>query len=160
MSTVPLRKESASRWERPVRPRLVLEDCTQEQRPSPAKKARRLVSRRWEDRLFAAAAATVLLFFLISFALSLYHSAALSYKSPLASPAAMTVTVHPGDTLWTYAREYGSPDVYILDRVETIALANHLASDAPLVPGQRLLIPLTDPAQITQLQRAHRLARR
>ena len=112
-----------------------------------------LVSRRWENLLFAAAAAAVLLFFLAGFALSLYRTAASSYQSPLTSVAVLPVTVHPGDTLWTYAQKYGSPNVYILDRVDAIARANHLASDAALVPGQRLLVPVTDPTKIAQLER-------
>ena len=158
MATVPMREESRG-WERPTRPRLVLEDCTQA--PSPARpRARRLVSRRWENFLFAAAAAAVLLFFLASVALSLYRAAAASYRSPLARVAVLTVTVRPGDTLWTYAQKYGSPNVYILDRIESLARANHLTSDSPLVPGQRLLVPVTDPVKIAQLEHAHRLARR
>jgi len=153
--TAPVREETD--WERPQRPRLVLEDYTQ---PRPAPRTRRKIQRRWENILFATAVAAVLLFALASGALSLYRSAAASYASPLASAAVLPVTVHPGDSLWTYAQKYGASDVYILDRVEAIARANHLSSDAALVPGQHLLIPVTDPAKIAQLEKAHRLAQR
>ena len=159
--TAPVRGET--NWEtdraRPQRPRLVLEDYTNP-RPAPRPRARRTTHRRWENMLFAAAVAAVLLFVLASGALSLYRSAAASYASPLAAAAVLPVTVRPGASLWTYAQKYGASDIYILDRVDAIARANHLASDAALVPGQRLLVPVTDRTKIAQLTRAHLLARR
>ena len=161
MATVPLREQSCPRWDRPERPRLTLQDYTPTPlTPSVHSKMRRRTSRPWENLLFATAAVAVFLFFLVNFALSLYHTAAVSYTSPLTTPAVLRVTVHSGDTLWTYAREYESPDAYILDRVDSIARANHLASDAPLVPGQRLLVPVTNPVKLAQLEQAHRIARR
>ena len=160
MATVTLREDAPCRqWSE--RPSLVLEDYTQERPSSPVRpRARRMVGRRGENVLFVAAAAAVLLFFLVSFAFSVFRSAASSYQSPLTAPLVVPVKVHAGDTLWTYAKEYGAPDIYILDRVETIARANHLSSDASLLPGQRLLVPVTNPVKIAQLQRLHRLARR
>ena len=162
MATVPLREDTVSRWEMPARPRLVLEDCSVPvARPLPTRvKAHSLVSRRWENLFFAAAAAAVLLFFLAGFAQSLFRAAASSYQSPLTSVAVLPVTVHQGDTLWTYAEKYESSNVYILDRVDAIARANHLASDAALIPGQHLLVPVTDPTKVAQLERSHRLAQR
>ena len=160
MATVPLREESIPRWEPPVRPRLVLEDCSQVIRQSPPRRVRhRAAGRRWENLLFAAAAAAVLLFFAASFAQSLFRTAASSYQSPLTSVAVLPVTVHPGDTLWTYAQKYESSNVYILDRVDGIARANHLAPDATLILGQRLLVPVTDPTRLAQLESRHHLAR-
>ena len=159
MATVPLREQSFSRWEPPMRPRLVLEDCSQATPLSPPRRVtHRAASHRWENLLFAAAAAAVLLFFAASFAQSLFRTAASSYQSPLSSVAVLPVTVHPGDTLWTYAQKYESPNIYILDRVDAIARANHLASDATLIPGQRLLVPVTNPAKLALLEREHRLA--
>ena len=161
MATAILREETTSSWKRPERPTLVLEDCTSEQRPSPARpRTRHLVKNRWENWLFAAAAATVLLFFLVSFAFSLYRSAAASYQSPLTAAIVVPVKVHTGDTLWTYAKQYGAPDIYILDRVETIARTNHLSSDASLTPGQCLLVPVTNPVKLAQIERSRRLAHR
>ena len=161
MATVPLREEF-SRWEPPVRPRLVLEDCSSpiSRQSLPRVRTSRSASRRWESLLFGVAAAAVLLFFLASFAQSLFRTAASSYQSPLTSVAVLPVTVHPGNTLWTYAQKYEFSNVYILDRVDAIARANHLAPDAALVPGQHLLIPVTDPTKLAQLQRLHLLAQK
>jgi len=51
------------------------------------------------------------------------------------------VKVRQGDTLWTYAQEYGNPDTYILKRVHKIAQMNGLDPSKPLKPGQDLIIP-------------------
>jgi len=50
-----------------------------------------------------------------------------------------TVTVRPGDTLWTIASAHtGSSDV--TETIDRITEVNHLRS-APLQPGQHLRIP-------------------
>ncbi len=52
-----------------------------------------------------------------------------------------TVTVHPGDTLWSIASDHGgSGDIQ--DAIDRISAVNHLRG-ASLQPGQRLRIPLT-----------------
>jgi LysM repeat protein len=64
----------------------------------------------------------------------------------------VTVTVHPGDTLWRFASRYGDPDRYILDRIETIARDNHVAANTTLVPGQRLKIAVSNPVEIAKIR--------
>ncbi len=64
-------------------------------------------------------------------------------------------TVNAGDTLTGLARRYGDPNAYILAREEQIARANHLSGTAPLVPGQHLLIPVTNPTVIAQIEQNH-----
>ncbi len=61
------------------------------------------------------------------------------------SPGTITVQVHSGETLWTYARQYGSPDEYILKRVHKIAAINKLDAGRPLQVGQKLVIPVERP---------------
>ena len=52
-----------------------------------------------------------------------------------------TVTVHPGDTLWSIASAHaGSGDVQ--DAIDRISAVNHLRG-AGLQPGERLRIPLS-----------------
>lgn len=52
----------------------------------------------------------------------------------------VTVTVHPGDTLWSLATAYASPSSDVQEVVDRIADANHLASGT-IQPGQHLRIP-------------------
>jgi len=59
-----------------------------------------------------------------------------------ALPTSIRMTVRSGDTLWSLAKRFGDPDAYILDRVDALASANHLASDARLMPGQQIMIPV------------------
>jgi hypothetical protein len=51
-----------------------------------------------------------------------------------------TVTVHPGDNLWTIADRYTANNGNTQDTIDAIKEANHL-SDAHIVPGERLLVP-------------------
>ena len=67
-------------------------------------------------------------------------------------PVTVPVTVGSGDSLWSLARRYGSPNRYILDRVDTLAQANHLSAGDPLLPGQRLLVPVENPVELARLQ--------
>jgi hypothetical protein len=62
------------------------------------------------------------------------------------SPRIVTVTVKPGDSLWSYAKRYGSPANYILDNVDEIATDNKIAADASLIPGQHLQIRVENTA--------------
>jgi len=160
---VPLRLDVCDDRSRPAvvrsRPQLILKDLTVE-RPSqnPAVRTRRSPLYSLENVLLAAAAAAVLLYFFFTFALSLVHSVRQSYVTP-AQPSVVVIskTVARGDTLTKLAKRYGDPSVYILAREEQIARANHLMGTAPLVPGQHLRIPVTNPAVIAQIEhRYHR----
>ncbi len=137
----------------PPRPQLVLKDVREERisRRSPCLSS----FRRFEAALLAAAVASVLLYFLFTFAASLLQTVQQSYRlSTLPATILITKTVRPGDTLTGFAHRYGDPNAYILDRVEQIARANHLAGNTPLVPGQRLQIPVTNPAVIGQIEKS------
>ena len=145
-----------------ARPRLTLRDYTPIVTPARKRPRARYQNKgkNWgENLLLAAALAATLLFCLIGLAQSLYP-AAVSDPPASAYTAVVPVTVHPGDTLWTYAQKYGAPDSYILDRVEVIAHVNHLSSDAALVVGQHLLVPVTNPVLLARLESRRRLARR
>ena len=131
-------------------PSLVLQDVTEVSLPRRVTKRRS--ARRLENVLFATAAAAVLLFFLVSFAASLWHSVQVRYSINSAVAPILSKTVAPGDTLWKYAAHYGDPNVYILDRVDKIARVNHLDSEAPLVPGQHIRIPVSNPIVLAQIQ--------
>lgn len=157
---VPLRMdvcEDRPRWvEARPRPQLVLEDVTQERMPGRAAKpssVKRSFMSRIESVLLAASLAAVLLFFLVNFALSLFHSVQQSY-SPSAIPSVMMIskTVARGDTLTKFARRYLSPDTYTPDGIEQILRANpKLSGTTPLVPGQHLQIPVSNPTVIAQI---------
>ena len=149
---VPLRLDVCDDRSRSVgsslRPQLVLKDVTQTKVTD-----RRSPFGRVENIFLAAAVAAVLLFFFFSFALSLIHSVQQSYASP-ALPSVVMIghTVKHGDTLTGLASRYGDPNTYILAREEQIARTNHLSGTAPLVPGQHLRIPVTNPTLIAQIE--------
>jgi hypothetical protein len=65
---------------------------------------------------------------------------------PHSSPV-ISVTVQPGDTLWTLASRYGYPQDYILKRVDHLAAYNHLPAGAHLQPGQVIQVPVENPAE-------------
>ena len=52
----------------------------------------------------------------------------------------VTVTVRPGDTLWTIAAAHGRPSGDLQEAVDRINDENHLGGGA-IQPGQRLRIP-------------------
>jgi len=137
------------------RPQLVLKDMTTDR---PSARVRRSPFHRLENVMLAAAAAAVLLYFFFTFAFTLVHSVQQRYATPALPPVVMiSKTVARGDTLTKLARHYGDPNVYILAREEQIARANHLAGTIPLIPGQHLRIPVTNPAVIAQIEhRYHR----
>ena len=154
---VPLRLDVCDDRPRPAsvrpQPRLVLKDVTEAATSRTSSAVRRSPFSRFENVLLAAAAAAVLLYFFFTFALSLVHSVQQSYAIP-AQPAVVMIskTVARGDTLTKLARRYGDPNIYILAREEQIARANHLAGTTPLIPGQHLHIPVTNPAVIAQIE--------
>jgi LysM repeat protein len=63
------------------------------------------------------------------------------------------MTVQPGDSLWSLAQRYGNPETYILDRVDVLAQANKMPATTSLMPGQRIVVPVSNPAEISRLQR-------
>lgn len=155
---VPLRLDVCDDRSRPVnrrsRPQLVLKDLTAE-RPSRSR-VQQSPFHRLENVLLAAAAAAVLLYFFLTFAFSLVHAVQQSYLTPALPPVVMiSKTVTRGDTLTGLAKRYGDPNIYILAREEQIARANHLSGTAPLVPGQHLQIPVTNPVVIAQIEHYH-----
>ncbi len=52
-----------------------------------------------------------------------------------------TVTVHPGDTLWSIASSHTGSGNDVQETVDRIADANHLGTGT-IQPGERLRIPL------------------
>jgi LysM repeat protein len=52
-----------------------------------------------------------------------------------------TVVVQPGDTLWAIASTSTARNGDIQDTIDRISEINHLSS-APILPGQRLRVPL------------------
>jgi LysM repeat protein len=51
-----------------------------------------------------------------------------------------TITVAPGDTLWSIAAAHGQPNGDIQETIDRITEANHLAI-ATIQPGEHLQIP-------------------
>lgn len=66
-----------------------------------------------------------------------------SLAGPVA-PVMATITVQPGDTLWSLAKKYGDPNQYILVRMDLLAQANSLRRGDVLRAGQTLTIPVTN----------------
>jgi LysM repeat protein len=56
------------------------------------------------------------------------------------APHYVTVTVRPGDTLWTIAASHARPSANVQETVDRITDANRLRGGA-LQPGQHLRIP-------------------
>jgi len=52
----------------------------------------------------------------------------------------VTLTVRPGDSLWSIAARHTPVEGSVQDSVDRIAAANHL-EDTSVVPGQRLRVP-------------------
>ncbi len=153
-------REPLSLSSRADRPQLILKDLTLEepvcQPIAPRRRVRRSPFQKFETVLLGASAAAVAAFFVVSSASSLLHSIRQSYAGPSA-PAVIVISkkVARGDTLGSLARRYGDPQTYLPVRVEQIARLNHLSGAVPLVPGQHLRIPVSSPAMIAQIERAH-----
>ena len=153
---VPLTLDSCN--DRPAalrsRPLLVLKDLTEDAAP-PVHRLRRSPLARAENALLAAAAMSACGYFLFSAAASLAHSVQQNYAvSALPQTVVIAKTVKRGDTLAGLALRYGDPNTYLLQREDQIARANHLTGSAPLLPGQRLRISVTNPKVIAQIVRA------
>ena len=96
-----------------------------------------------ESRLFSITVAAVVLFFIVSGTTSVLNlGSSLASASQLGGTPTKTITVHQGDTLWQIASQYGDPNVYILDRVESISRLNHMADGQALVAGQKIRVPI------------------
>ena len=136
------------------RPLLVLCDLTKEAVP-PVRRLRRSPLARVENTLLAAAALSACGYLLVSAAASLTHSIQQNYAvSALPQTLVIAKTIKRGDTLAGLALRYGNPNTYLLQREDQIARANHLPGSAPLLPGQHLQIPVTNPKVIAQIVRA------
>ena len=148
----------------PLRPRLVLKNFTSKDLTSkkstsevpPRRQTRTNPLRRLENISALVAAAAVLLYFIIGLGVSVFHTVQSSY-SPTSTPTILMISkiVKHGDTLSRFASRYGDSNTYILDREEQIARVNHLSGFAPLLPGQHLLIPVTSPAIIAQIEQSY-----
>ena len=135
----------------PARPSLVLKDLTQD---PPARRPRRSPLARVENALFAAAAASACGYFLLSAGVSFIRSIEQNYAvQPLPQSIVIAKTVKRGDTLAGLALRYGDPNTYLLQREDQIARVNHLPGAAPLLPGQHLRIPVTNPKVIAEISR-------
>lgn len=136
------------------RPLLVLKDLTEDV-VSTVRRSRRSPFARAENTLFAAAALSACGYFLLSGAASFTHSIQQNYAvSALPQTVVIAKTVKRGDTLAGLALRYGNPSTYLLQREDQIARTNHLTGSAPLLPGQHLQIPVTNPKVIAQIVRA------
>ncbi len=135
------------------RPVLVLKDLTEDSSPT-ARRSHCSPLARAENALLAAAAVSACGYFLITAAASLTHSIQRNYAVPaLPQTVVIAKTVKRGDTLAGLALRYGDPSTYLLQREDQIARANHLPGSAPLLPGQHLQIPVTNPKVIAQIVR-------
>lgn len=111
------------------------------------------------DQFWFVMTALALVVFATAAAVSSIRSTVANSLAMDSSPASViSVTVKPGDTLWTYARKYGAPGRYILDRVDAIARDNGLNAGEMLTPGETLRIRVENPAIVATLQREPRVA--
>jgi hypothetical protein len=69
-------------------------------------------------------------------------------------PATITVTIQPGDTLWSLARRYGNPRVSILDRVDSLVTENGFTEGVSLQPGQRVKVRVEHPEELARIRLA------
>jgi LysM repeat protein len=79
-----------------------------------------------------------------------------AYFAGVAAPATIAVTVPmrvtPGDSLWSLARRYGNQNQFIVDRVEEMARLNGISSGENILPGQRILVKVENPAEVARLK--------
>jgi hypothetical protein len=119
---------------------------------------KRRLSKSENRTLTRSVAAAVIAFFLMAFGAmmgSRYQMAQHSNAVPgvITGTVRIPMTVQPGDSLWSLAQRYGDPKAYILDRVDVLARANQMQSTSSLMPGQRIVIPVSNPGEISRLQR-------
>jgi hypothetical protein len=150
---VPMIDVCNDRSEMTTRPQLVLKDWTQEPPALPCSRRKSFV--RFENILLAVSASAALAFFAINSGASLFQSIQQNYTSQaLPQTVIISKAVKRGDTLTSLAQRYGNPNTYILEREDQIARANRLTGTTPLLPGQHLQIPVTNPAVIAQIVRS------
>ena len=53
----------------------------------------------------------------------------------------VTITVNPGDTLWSIATSHAKPNADVQEVVDRISATNHLQGGT-IQPGERLRVPL------------------
>jgi nucleoid-associated protein YgaU len=106
------------------------------------------------DTLKGVFALLVVLCAMVAVGLKLWRGNVAAATSAAVRPVVLPVTVRAGDSLWSLARRYGDPSVYILDRVDTLARTNKLTGSVRLTPGQRLLVPVGNPAVAATLRQA------
>lgn len=80
------------------------------------------------------------------------YQAARGHIRVLVGTLRVPMTVQAGDSLWNLAKRYGDPNVYILDRVDVLARANRMPATASLMPGQRIVILVSNPVEVARLQ--------
>lgn len=83
---------------------------------------------------------------------SRYQSAQSHAASLAVGTLRVPMTVQRGDSLWSLAKRYGDPNAYILDRVDILAQANRMSAASSLMPGQRIVIPVSNPVEVSRLQ--------
>ena len=113
-------------------------------------RAERHETRRKNNALFAGTA--VAAFFVTSSLVVNFRQAHNHPAAPHLAPLMVPMTVGQGQTFWSFAQKYGDTNDYILDRVSAVAQANGMSTHAALVPGQRILVPVSDPQQVALLQ--------
>jgi|GEM_PF-694680 hypothetical protein len=81
---------------------------------------------------------------LVAFAIALFVTGIRFGGSEIQEPsfAVTTVTVGKGDTLWSLAKKYGDPDIYILQRIHQLQSINSIRDRDALQIGQELLVPV------------------
>jgi len=118
----------------------------QRAKPRSARPARRRGVRR-HFRITQGLAEAVVLLMVAALAL-IYAGTLIGEKVLRPQPApVVTLKVEAGDTLWSLAERYGSPDEYILRRVDRLATFNSLEPGERLQPGMELRVPVENPAE-------------
>jgi nucleoid-associated protein YgaU len=107
--------------------------------------------RRLEPAAFAFAAIIAFIGLGCSLFSSLHKSADLASR-PFST---VSVTVAPGDTLWSLAQRYEDHALQPADRMDLIRQANpNLGATQTLSPGETLLVPVTSSAVVPEIHLA------
>ncbi|HEX5323274.1 MAG TPA: LysM peptidoglycan-binding domain-containing protein [Capsulimonadaceae bacterium] len=108
--------------------------------------------RRRLEPIFLSLAALVAF---IGLACSLFSPAQSSADLATRPFSTVSVTVAPGDTLWSLAQRYEDPSLRPTDRIGLIRQANpNLTAVSALVPGQTLMVPVTSSSSISEIHLA------